>query len=91
MAKLTVLPDTAEIEIPDGSYVKEYIKDGSGLLFGCEVGRCGICLCSVLKGMENLSPKSQSESEVLIRSGANPNQRLACQLKILKGEASIEY
>jgi 2Fe-2S ferredoxin len=91
MAKIIIVNDNLTIELPDGSYVKEYLKEKSSLMFGCEKGQCGMCICSVLKGIENLEKPSQSESDLLIRRRANPNQRLTCQLKIIKGEAVIEY
>lgn len=91
MARITIINDNITLEIPDGSYAKEYLKEKSSVMFGCEKGECGTCICSVIRGMENIERPLQPESELLLKRRANPNQRLACQLKIKKGEAVIEY
>lgn len=91
MAKVTVLNDNVTFEVTDGEYLLPYFKEHTAMLFGCEKGECGICICTVLKGMENLNEKSQKEIAVLHSKGAYPNQRLACLLKIKWGEVEIEY
>ena len=91
MAKVTVVNDNTTFEVTDGEYLLPYFREHTAMLFGCEKGECGICICTVLKGMENLNEKSQKETETLHSKGAYPNQRLACQLKIKWGEVEIEY
>jgi len=91
MATVKVVNDNVTFEVPDGEYLLPYFKENTSMLFGCEKGQCGICICMVLKGIENLNEKSQKEVEVLHSKGAYPNQRLACLLKIKWGEVEIEY
>lgn len=68
-----------------------YAKEHSSMMFGCEKGDCGTCVCSIVKGSENVNIKTMKEEQTLGRIGAYPSQRLACQLKIKKGEVEIEY
>ena len=53
------------------------------LVFSCYEGVCGTCLVRVVEGMENLSPRTETERillEVLVPD--SPDRRLACQLRI---------
>jgi len=91
MAKVTVVNDNVTFEVPDGELLLPFFKENTSMLFGCEKGRCGVCICTVLKGMENLNEKSQQEIAVLHSKNAYPAQRLACLLRIKRGEVVIEY
>lgn len=91
MAKITIKNENVSFEVPDGEKVVEYAKKNSNVLFGCEQGYCGTCMCSVVSGMENLEKKNDAENALLPRMNANPNQRLACQLRAKKGEIVLEY
>jgi 2Fe-2S ferredoxin len=91
MAKVRVRNEGTEFVVPDGEKLIEYAKKNSSLLFGCEKGECGVCICSVSKGGENVFPKTQREELTLAKMSAYPSQRLACQIKVKKGEIEIEY
>jgi len=91
MAKVRIRNDGIEFEVPDGEPLLNYAQIHSSILFGCGKGDCGTCVCSVSKGNENVNPKTKKEEETLNRIGAYPSQRLACQLKIKRGEVEIEY
>jgi ferredoxin len=93
MAKITVKNDNVSFEVPDGELLYPYLEENSSLPFGCKKGRCGTCACVILSGEENLEPKSRDEEMLLAKLG-NPSSkrnRLACQLRIKKGEVVIEY
>jgi len=90
MAKIMLKNEGIEIEVPDGARILDYLK-GTNLPFGCERGECGVCVCSVSRGVENVGKRNQKEEETLNRIGAYPSQRLACQLVIKKGEIELEY
>ena len=91
MAKVRIRNDGTEFEVPDGGLLMPYAQKHSSILFGCGKGECGTCICSVSKGSENVNPKTKKEEETLSRMSAYPSQRLACQIKIKKGEVEIEY
>ncbi len=91
MATVKVVNENVTFEVPDGEHLLPYFKEKTAMLFGCEKGKCGICICTVLKGMENLNEKSQQEIAVLHSKNAYPGQRLACMLRIKHGEVEIEY
>jgi len=87
MAKVTIINDGVTLDIPDGARLLEYAKAGSGMLFGCESGKCGTCICRVIKGKENLVPRTQLEEQLC----RHRDERLACQIWVKKGEIEIEY
>ncbi|HLD59376.1 MAG TPA: 2Fe-2S iron-sulfur cluster-binding protein [Candidatus Bilamarchaeaceae archaeon] len=91
MAKIKVLNEGIEVEVPDGAAIKEYVKKESGMLFGCEQGDCGTCVCSIAKGSENINKKTQKEEQTINRLGLPGGSRLACQIRVTKGEVEIEY
>jgi ferredoxin len=91
MAKVTIKNENASFEVPDGSMLLNYAKEHSAMLFGCEDGRCGTCICNVAKGSENLNKKTEKEEQALTKMNAYPSQRLACQIIVKKGEIVIEY
>lgn len=91
MAKVTIANEGVSFELPDGARLLEYAKANSGMLFGCENAECATCICTVLKGKENLNERNHKEDVLLKNRGAYPDQRLGCQIWVKKGEATIEY
>lgn len=91
MAKVTIVNDNISFEMQDGERLLRFAKEHSNMLFGCEKGQCGICICTVISGIENLNPKSHEENEVLLSKKASGNQRLACQIVVRRGEVVLEY
>lgn len=90
-AKITVLPENKSAEFTAG----EFILDASSLAgvtldSGCLNCSCGTCAVEILSGEENLEPMTDKEREVLLERGRTPGKyRLACCVKILKGEVVI--
>jgi len=59
------------------------------LLFGCRDGACGTCLIEVTHGIENISPVTDIERDMLdVMAEDNPLARLACQCTVL-GNISV--
>ncbi len=93
MAKVRVRNDNVSFEIPDGGFLLPYLWENTSFPQGCEDGTTPICACVILRGEENVSPKTQREIETL-HNARLPNShknRLACQVYIKKGEVEIEY
>ncbi len=91
MAKVTFKSDNKTVEVPDGSDIVQVAEDnGASIAFSCKAGVCVSCLSNINKGIENLNEKTENEKATLEGFGAKPNQRLACQCKIMKGEVEIE-
>ena len=63
-------------------------KNTTPIEFDCRDADCAICIFSVLSGNNNLSPISNKEQECLRAIRAEPEERLACQTRIL-GDVSI--
>ena len=56
-----------------------------GVGFDCHTGICGICKIKILKGENNLNPKTDTEQDYPL----NDKERLACQCQKIKGD--IEF
>ncbi|HIH19537.1 TPA: (2Fe-2S)-binding protein [Candidatus Micrarchaeota archaeon] len=91
MAKVTFKSDNKTVEVPDGAQIVQVAEDnGASIAFSCKAGVCVSCLTNINKGMENLNEKTDNEKATLEGFAAKPNQRLACQCKIMKGEVELE-
>lgn len=91
MARVRIKNDGVVFDMPDGARLMPYAKEHSSIMFGCGKGTCGMCICTVVKGMENLEKKTHEEHMLLASQGARPSQRLACQMVVKHGEVEIEY
>lgn len=90
MAKVHIENENKTIEIPDGSNLAEL--DGKcGIIFACKIGTCGACIATIVKGMNNLTPPTQTEKEYLNNFAPEGNKRLLCQAVIKKGEITIKF
>lgn len=78
--------DGVEREVPDGGAILDACED-LGVPFGCQAGECATCLVKVLDGGENLAPRNFAEESMRLR----PNERLACQAKVLNGRVVLTY
>lgn len=57
----------------------------AGVEFGCTDGQCGVCVGTIVKGLDNLNEISEQESETLWRIGEyEEDRRLLCQLEITR-------
>jgi len=66
--------------IPDGAAILPACER-LGVPTGCHAGICGTCVLTILEGMENLAPKNEAEEAMHLE----PNERLACQARIVRG------
>ena len=57
--------------------------------YDCRHADCGICIIRVLNGGENLSEPTTREADFLRAMGADANERLACQCRVL-GDISLK-
>ena len=80
-------------EMPDRARLLPYLISNSAFPAACEDGSSPMCACVILKGEENLNPKTHAEITTLANAGL-PNSkrnRLACQIFVMKGEIELEY
>lgn len=90
MPKVTFKNDNLTVEVPAGTKLSEIAeKNGANINFSCKEGVCLTCIVNVLSGLENLNEKTENEKSTLEAFGAQPNQRLACQV-IVNGDCVIE-
>lgn len=101
MAKVTIVNEKKDIEIPQGANLREALRaagvevyQGVSRYLNClGHGTCGTCRLLVKKGMENLSPKGKLERFTLFRMlaavGHEDEMRLSCQCQV-NGDIAIE-
>lgn len=91
MARITILPANASADVSDGELLLEAgEKAGVEMEAGCFNCSCGTCVAEVVSGMENLSPPTDEELDVLDQWNKNPEtHRLTCCVKLLRGEATL--
>jgi len=90
MPKITITTDKKTIDVSEGYAMIDMCEEhDTSILFGCRDGACGACMIRVLEGPQNLSPMQESERDFLETMAAEPNERLACQCKVL-GDVKIE-
>lgn len=93
MPRVTFLRDNLTVEVPMGASLKDVVDQcGASLPFGCRIGTCGTCRCVIIEGMENLNAMTPEEKEMFESfTSVGKNERLGCQLTILKGHVKIQY
>ncbi len=96
MAKIVFKAQNMEVEAPAGSNIAEVCDQNNvPFPFSCRSGVCTTCLCNVLEGADLLNEKEDNEKMTLEGAGAAENQRLGCQIKVVKeGKVvleSVEY
>jgi 2Fe-2S ferredoxin len=96
MAKLTILPLGIEIDVADGETIMGAAQ-ARGYYWPTTCGgegRCTTCACTVVRGMEHLSPRGRSEERVLVEergpSILGQPVRLACQTQLQGGPVEVE-
>jgi ferredoxin len=89
MPKLKIGPETCVVEVKTGqSFLDIDSENETPLLFGCMAGACGTCKIKVVEGASNISPMEDHERSFLESIDAQPDERLACQSKVL-GDCSV--
>lgn len=90
--RMNVMSEKISISITQSENTTEYsLRKGLGLQaltritdsieYDCRAADCGICIVTVLDGMEQLSPPTPAEADFLKAMHAEENERLACQCR----------
>jgi len=73
-----------------GTLLNRLLKTGVPVACACSGrGACGRCTVSVLEGAPALSPPDAHERDVLGKSGASADARLACRCRVVDAAALI--
>ncbi|MDO8553925.1 MAG: 2Fe-2S iron-sulfur cluster-binding protein [Candidatus Micrarchaeota archaeon] len=93
MAKIIIKNEGISFEIPDNARLFPYLLENTSFPAGCDDGTTSICACTIIKGVENLNPKTHNEIVTLAKLNLpnSPRNRLACQIYVKKGEIELEY
>ena len=91
MATITILPAQKSAEVPDGELLVEAGElAGVEMEAGCFNCSCGTCAAEVVSGMENLSPPTDEELDVLDQWNKYPERfRLTCCVRLLQGQCTL--
>ncbi len=91
MPQVRFVNENLAIEVAPGTLLPDAVAAaGSRFPFGCRRGSCGTCRCFVLKGLENLNPKTEQEEFLFdTLTAVEPHERLGCQL-VIYGDVDLE-
>ena len=91
MATITILPAQKTAEVPDGELLVEAGElAGVEMEAGCFNCSCGTCAAEVVSVMENLSPPTDEELDVLDQWNKDPDKfRLTCCVRLLRGQCTL--
>ena len=68
-----------------------FLENGIDWMHACGgKGRCTTCKAVILKGGENLIPKSPAELRYERQNQLAENERLCCQAKLIQGDLEVE-
>lgn len=90
MAIVRFEPYGVEVDVPEGTTLMAAADQAATRVVDeffvgeCCEGRleCGNCCLQIVKGMENLSPASQAEQDLLKVVGKGENWRASCAAKV---------
>jgi len=78
------------VEVPKAENLLDGVNDkGVAVKWDCKSGVCDTCRVRVIKGMENLSPVNDNETNMLGADQIKQGYRLCCQLTV-NGPVEIE-
>lgn len=76
--------DDLEVECGDGESLARVIEaSGADVTMGCRQGTCGTCRVRVISGADKLNPPKPEECDLLKSIGAQADERLGCQIRVL--------
>jgi ferredoxin len=91
VAKVIFTSEGLEVDVEPGITLQEIATEvDCDMTFGCRSGTCGTCRVKVLEGHQNISPMQLEEQEFLRGFGAQKDERLGCQMKIV-GDCALQY
>jgi ferredoxin len=88
MSKVTVhFPQGAKTIEAEGSLLEAAYDEDLPITFGCQSGKCGVCVVKILSG--NLEPATKVEQAVLEGFDCSEDERLAC-LAYIGGDVELK-
>ncbi|PIP73755.1 MAG: ferredoxin [Nitrospinae bacterium CG22_combo_CG10-13_8_21_14_all_47_10] len=92
MARVFFQTDNVTHEVEDGTPLIDFCDEvGVSLSFGCTEGTCGVCEVTVVEGRENVSRITEEEKDYLLPEDLEGGMRLGCQVKIRKGNVTLNW
>jgi ferredoxin len=93
--KLIVLDNavgpTKEVDVPEGGDIVDFADEARlPIPFSCRSATCGTCLVEVVEGAECLEAPNADERELLEILSGPPENRLACQARLVAGAGVVK-
>ena len=89
MPKITIAKTGQTFECEEGTtFLEASQQQDIPHEFGCTVGSCGTCACTIESGGENVEPASDDERETVEMCSDIEGARLGCQL-VIRGDVTI--
>jgi ferredoxin len=83
MPTITFAANGRSYDVPEGASFMEFCQTNDAPhRFGCAQGSCGVCVCALDEGAENVDPPSDEEVETVETCSPFEGARLGCQLKV---------
>lgn len=80
---VSIFLDGHRIQCDGGHRLLDILDDYGPLLpTGCRAAHCGACRVRIVAGAAGLAPAETSERETLAALGAEPQERLGCQIVV---------
>ena len=91
MPQITFVKNKPPLEVPSGTNLMQALLDANiPVASSCHGdGVCCKCVMTILKGLENLSPRNETETELLDRNPLPSEKRVSCQTQVL-GDIEID-
>jgi ferredoxin len=93
--KLIVLENAVgpqrEVDLPEGGEIVDAADEVRlPIPFSCRSATCGTCLVEVVEGAECLAEPNSDEADLLAILDGPPENRLACQARLLSGPGTVK-
>lgn len=91
MPQISFVKNKAALEVTSGTNLMQALLDANiPVASSCHGdGVCCKCVITIVKGLENLSERNETEIELLDRNPLAPNQRVSCQTLVL-GDIQVD-
>lgn len=91
MPQISFVKNKPPLEVPIGTNLMQALLAADiPVASSCHGdGICCKCVMTVVKGLENLSAKNETELELRSRNTLGPNQRVSCQTVVM-GDVQID-
>jgi len=91
MPQISLIKNKPHLNVPSGTNLMQALLDANiSVASSCHGdGVCCKCVITIIEGLDNLSPRTETEIELLDRNPLPPEKRVSCQTQIT-GDIKID-